>query len=146
MKDANNIKILPLEQKYLAQIEKWPSRHFAANTLLKKPVEPSGHQPGNYGWVSVGDDEVLAIVTLKLNKEHVGYINCIVKPGNKRQGIGTKIFEYALSQPEAKDLVHLHASVDPGNIPARQVLREQGFTLVGNDPDGNLEFAKHTHY
>ncbi len=142
----DEIKIVPLENKHLGQVEKWPSRHFAANTLLKRPVEPGEYQPGNYGWAALDGDEVLAIVTLKLNKEHVGYINCIVRPRNKRQGVGTKIFEHALAQPEAEDLIHLHASVDPGNIPARQVLSEQGFTLVGNDEDGNLEFAKHKHY
>lgn len=142
----DNIKIVALEQKHLAQVEKWPSRHSAANTLLKMPVEPGANKPEYTGWAAVDGDEVLAIVTLKLNKEHIGYINCIVRPGNARQGIGTKIFEYALDQPEVKDLVHLHAAVDTGNTAAQYVLREHGFTLVGNDQQGYLEYAKHTHY
>lgn len=140
------MKIVPLEQKHLAQVAKWPSRHFATNTLLKKPIEPNEHRQNNYGWAAVEDEEVLAISTLKLDKNHIGYINCIVKPGKEHHGIGTRIFEHAISQPEAKTLVHLHAAVDPGNILAQRILKEHDFTLVGNDESGYLEFAKHTHY
>lgn len=145
MKGTGNIRIVPLEQKHIAQVEKWPSRHSAVNTLLKTPLE-SNARPENFGWAALDGQEVVAIVTLKINKEHVGYINCIVKPANKRQGIGTMIFEHALNQPEIKKLVHLHAVIDSGNISARQILAEHNFTLIGNDAYGNLEFAKHTHY
>jgi predicted acetyltransferase len=137
--------IIPLEHQHLVQVEKWPSRHAAMSTLLKMPVTPDKKQPDSYGWAVLHDEEVLAIATVKLNKEHVGYLNCIVKPGNKRQGIGTKIVEYTLEQPQVKNLVHLHAVVDQGNIAARNILSEQGFTMVGNNPDGYLEFARHKH-
>jgi RimJ/RimL family protein N-acetyltransferase len=44
------------------------------------------------------------------------------------------------------ELIHLHAAIDPGNSAARQVLKEHGFTVVGNDDQGYLEYAKHKHY
>lgn len=142
----DNISIVPLENRHMAQIEKWPSRHAAANTLFKTSVEPDAQRQDHTGWAAVKGEEVLAIVTLRLNKEHVGYINCMVKSGNARMGVGTKIFEHALNQPEIKELVHLHAAVDSGNAGAQHVLRGHGFTLVGNDQQGYLEYAKHTHY
>lgn len=142
----DEISIVPLDHRHLAQAGKWPSRHFAANTLLKNPVETAGNTPGNFGWAAVKDGEVLAISTVKLNKERVGYINCIVKPGRQHAGIGSKIFEYTLSQPQVDELIHLHAAIDPGNTAARQVLKEHGFTMIGNDEQGYLEYAKHKHY
>ena len=142
----SEITIVPLDHRHIAQVQKWPSRHFAANTLLKNPVESTGHTPDNFGWAAIRDDEVLAISTVKLNKEHVGYINCIVKPGRQHAGVGTKIFEYTLDQPQVMELIHLHAAIDPGNTAARQVLREHGFTMIGNDHQGYLEYAKHKHY
>lgn len=143
MEDA---KIVLLTHKHIAQVEKWPSQYAAANTLLKTPMETGGQRPNSYGWAVVRGEEVLAIATVKLNKEHVGYLNCIVKPANKHKGIGTFLVEYVLRQPVIDGLAHLHAVVDTGNTSARQILKEQGFTLIGNNEEGYLEYAKHKHY
>ncbi len=146
MKNVEGAEIVSLEHKHLAQVEKWPSRHAAANTLLKQPAESPARHPDYYGWAIVHDEEVLAIATIKINKERVGYINCIVNPGNKRQGIGTMLMDYVLEHSPAQDLVHLHAVIDPGNTAARQVLKKYDFTMIGNDANGYLEYAKHKHY
>lgn len=146
VQDIEDVSIISLENKHLAQVARWPSRHFAANTLLKSSIESGSSSPDSYGWALLHRDEVLAIATITLNKEHVGYLNCIVKPGHKGKGAGTAIVEHALKSPEAKQLVHLHATIEPSNTVARRVLKEQGFTLVGNDSKGYLEYAKHTHY
>jgi L-amino acid N-acyltransferase YncA len=113
---------------------------------LKNPVATAGRSPDNFGWAAIMDDEVIAIATVTLSREHVGYLNCIVKPGRKHAGVGTDIFEYTLRQPRVKELIHLHAAIDPSNTAARQVLKEHGFTVVGNDDQGYLEYAKHKHY
>ncbi len=146
MKNVKGAEIVLLEHKHLAQVEKWPSRHATVNTLLKQPTESPARHPDYHGWALVRDKEVLAIATIKINKEHVGYINCIVNPGNKRQGIGTMLIGYVLEQPPAQDLVHLHAVIDSDNTAARQVLKKYGFTMIGNDANGYLEYAKHKHY
>lgn len=141
----DDIEIVELEHKYLVQVENWPSRHSATDTLLKLPAETTG-QPGNYGWAVLHDDEVLAVATVKLNKERVGYLNCIVKPASKRKGVGTLLVEYVLNQPPVNNLTKLHAVIEPANTAARQVLKEQGFTMIGNDSNGYLEYAKHKHF
>ena len=95
------------------------------------------------GWAVLQDNEVLAIATVKLNKEHVGYLECMVKPSARRQGIGSQLVEHVLRQPSVETLVHLHAVVDRGNIAAQKTLDEQGFTRTGYADDGRIEFARH---
>jgi ribosomal protein S18 acetylase RimI-like enzyme len=143
---ADDIEIMPASDQQLSQVEAWTVRDDAAKTLLKTPRDPSsGLGRSSWHWVALRGDEVVAVSTMKLNKEHVGYINCIVKPGNQRQGIGSRLFEYALTRPEVKDLIHLHATVEASNAAARKVLNSYGFSRVGYDSDGRIEFARHTH-
>lgn len=142
---ADDIEIMPASDQQLSQVEAWTVRDDAAKTLLKTPRDPSaGLGRSSWRWVALRGDEVVAVSTVELNKEHVGYINCIVKPGNQRQGIGSRLFEYALTQPEVKDLIHLHATVEPSNVAARKVLNSYGFSRVGYDDHGRIEFARHT--
>ncbi|HET7673621.1 MAG TPA: GNAT family N-acetyltransferase [Candidatus Saccharimonadales bacterium] len=146
MSDTDEFSIIPLEHKHTAQIERWPSRHSAASALLKTPVITAGPSPDNYGWVAVNGDEVLAVATVRLNQERVGYLNCIVKPSSKRKGLTNSLIAHILNQAPVKDIVHLHAAVEPANTAARQALKEHGFTMVGNDQNGYLEYARHKHY
>lgn len=141
---TDDLIMVPAEGRHLSQIEAWTARNDAVKTLLKTPRDPSA-RPGqsSWHWVALIGEEVVAIATVELNKEHVGYINCIVKPGRQRQGIGSRLFEYALSRPEVRDLIHLHAAVDPSNIAARKVLNKSGFSRVGYDSNGRIEFARH---
>ncbi len=142
---ADDISIVPAKQEQLSQVEAWAARNDAAKTLLKTPRNPStGAARSSWHWAALRDDEVVATATVELNEEHVGYINCIVKPGEQRQGIGSRLFEYALNQPEVKDLIHLHAVVEPSNAAARKVLNNYGFSRVGYDSDGRIEFARHS--
>jgi ribosomal protein S18 acetylase RimI-like enzyme len=139
-----DIVIAPAKPKQLSQIEAWAVRNDAVKTLLKTPRDPStGQAQSSWNWVASRGDEVVAIASVQLNQNHVGYINCIVKPGHQRQGIGSRLFEYVLARPEVKELVHLHAAVDPSNAPARKVLNANGFSRVGYDADGRIEFARH---
>ena len=129
--------------EHLSQVERWASRNAAIATLLKLPATSPDALSDVHTWVALDGEEVIAIVTVWLNKEHVGYINCIVKPALKRQGIGTQIMEYALRQPFVADLVHLHATIDPANTPALVVLDSLGFTRTGYDKNGYVELARH---
>jgi ribosomal protein S18 acetylase RimI-like enzyme len=145
---ADDIKIIPAGRQQLSQVEAWSARNDAVKTLLKTPRDPStGLSSSSWHWAALLKDEVVAVATVELNKEHVGYISCIVKPGYQRRGIGSHLFEYALSQPEVKDLMHLHAVVEPANVAARKVLNSHGFSRVGYDDAGRIEFARHhTHH
>jgi predicted acetyltransferase len=136
-----DISIVPIEPNHLAQVGNWAPREVA-KTLLKLPKAPAV-TPGSFGWAAVRDQKVLAIVTIRFNKEHVAYMNCVVKPGESGHGIGTQIVEYALKQPSVENLVHLHALVDRDKIAAQKILEAQEFSRVGYGEDGKLEFARH---
>jgi L-amino acid N-acyltransferase YncA len=138
-----DIDIVPIKTEHLAQVETWASAHSATKTLLKLPRAPIAAGPGSYGWAAVRDQKVLAIASVQLNKEHVGYLNCVVKPTEARQGIGTQMIDYVLKQPSVDNLVHLHALVDQDNAAARKILEQQGFSRVGYGADNRIEFARH---
>jgi RimJ/RimL family protein N-acetyltransferase len=138
-----DINIVPLEADHLAQVGNWAPRDVA-KTLLKLPGAPFT-APDSFGWAAIRDQKVLAIATIQFNKEHVAYLNCMVKPTEGGHGVGTQIIEYTLEQPAVKELVHLHALVDQDNTAAQKILETQGFSRVGYGPDTKLEFARHKH-
>jgi N-acetylglutamate synthase-like GNAT family acetyltransferase len=139
-----DVSIVPLEQEHLAQVGNWTSRDVT-KTLLKLPGVSVGSTPDSFGWAAVRNQEVLALATVQLNKEHVGYLNCVVKPTETRHGVGTQIIDYVLKQSVIEDLVHLHALIDQDNTAARKILEAQGFTWVGYGSDNRLEFARHKY-
>ena len=140
-----DISIMPLEPAHLTQVGNWAT-HDAAKTLLKIPGAPAVSATSNsHGWAAVRNQEVLAIATVELNKERVGYLSCTVKPTEARQGIGTQLIDYVLKQPAIEGLVHLHALVDQNNSGAQKILETQGFSRVGYGVDNRLEFARHKH-
>jgi len=142
---TDDIVIIEAKPEHLSQVETWTARNDAVKTLLKKPKDPSAETPLGWHWAALSDGEVVSVASIELNKEHVGYLNCIVKPDHARQGIGSRIIEYVLAQPQVKNLVHLHSVIDPSNTAARKILNQNGFSRVGYDADGNIEFARHTH-
>lgn len=138
-----DLVITTLKPEHTVQVEHWISHNAAVKTLLKLPGATHEATSNAHGWVALDGGEAVAIVTVKLNKEHVGYINCVVKHTAKRQGIGTQIMRYALEQPFVKDLIHLHAVIDPANTPALKVLESLGFSRTGYDANGYVELARH---
>jgi ribosomal protein S18 acetylase RimI-like enzyme len=140
-----DIDIVPLQAAHLAQAGHWAERNTAIRTLLKLPRDSLRAGSGAQGWSALSGDETVAIAIVTLNPEHVGYLDCIVKPGAGRQGIGTQLMEYVLSQPFVKELIHLHAIIDPANTPAFKVLEGFGFTRTGYNQNGYVELARHSH-
>lgn len=140
-----DIVIEPATEQQLSSMESWAVHNDSAKVLFKSSRTPSvGAGKASWHWAALSGDEVVAIATLELTKEHVGYITCVVKPGRTRQGIGSRLFEFTLARPEAKELSHLHAAVDQLNTPAQKILERHGFSRVGFDSDGRIEFARHS--
>ncbi len=139
----HDVTIVDLQPKHLAQVESWATSQNATKTLLKQPVTPLSPSSDMQGWAATQDNEVLAIATVKLNEEHVGYLECMVKPSARRQGIGSQLVEYVLHQPSVEILTHLHATVDRTNIAAQKTLDDKGFSRTGYSADGHIEFARH---
>lgn len=138
-----DISIVPIEPEHLAQVENWAPREVA-KTLLKLPKAPAV-TPDSFGWAAIREQKVLAIVTIRFNKERVAYMNCVVKPTEAGQGIGTQIIDYVLKQPEVENLAHLHALIDQDKIAGQKILESQGFSRAGYGPDAKLEFSRHKH-
>ena len=141
---STDIVIVPAEHRHLSRVETWAARNDAVKTLLKDPKSPSHGTPSGQHWAALLGDEVVAIAGIELDKHHVGYLSCTVKPGRQRLGIGSRVIEHVLSQPSVKSLVHLHSVVDQSNTAAQKILNNNGFTRVGYDGSGHLEFARHT--
>ena len=143
MADENNVKIVKLKPEHLIQTGGWSSGQNAAKTLFKLPgasVKPTSDM---HGWASLGPDgKVLAVAIVTLNKEHIGYLECMVKPSERRRGVGSDIVEYVLEQPEIKGLIHFRAAIDMDNIPAQKTLEEKGFFRRGYTADGRIEFSR----
>lgn len=142
---ANDIVIIEAKPEHLSQVETWSARNDAVKTLLKTPRDPSAAAPEGWYWAALRGTEVVSVASVELNKDRVGYLNCIVKPGHLRQGIASRMVEYVLAQPQVKNLVHLHAVIEPANTAARKILNQNGFSRVGYDADGRIEFARHAH-
>lgn len=138
-----DITIVDLQPEHLTQVETWASSQNAAKALLKLPGTSLAPTSDMQGWAVLHDNEVLAIATVKLNQEHVGYLECMVKPSARRQGIASKLVAHILRQPAIENLQHLHAAIDRNNIAAQKTLDEQGFTRTGYAADGRIEFARH---
>jgi RimJ/RimL family protein N-acetyltransferase len=138
-----DVTIVDLQPEHLAQVETWASGQNATKTLLKLPGTSLSPTSDMHGWTVLHDKVVLAVAIVNLNKEHVGYLECRVKPSAQRHGIGSELVAYVLRQPAIEALVHLHAVVDPSNIAAQKTLDENGFTRTGYAADGRIEFARH---
>jgi len=138
-----DITIVDLRPEHLAQVDRWASSQNATKSLLKLPGASLSPTSDMQGWAVLQANEVLAIATVKLNKEHVGYLECMVKPSARRQGLGSQLVEHVLHQPSVETLIHLHAAVDRTNIAAQKTLDDQGFSRTGYSADGRIEFARH---
>ena len=143
LKYMPDVTIVDLQPEHLTQAEAWATSQNASKTLFKLPGASLSPTSDTQGWAVLQDNEVLAIGIVKLNKEHIGYLECMVKPSARRQGIGSQLVEYILRQPSVETLMHLHAAVDRNNIAAQKTLDEQGFTRTGYTADGRIEFARH---
>ena len=81
-----DIVISELKAEHLADAEHWASHNSAVKTLLKLPGATHDTTSDTRSWVALDGSETVAIATVKLNKEHVGYINCIVKTDGRTPG------------------------------------------------------------
>lgn len=139
----DDLEIVELKHEHLAQTEGWASRQNPAKALFKLPGASISPTSDTQGWSAVSPSgKVLAIAIVRLNKEHVGYLECMVKPSERRHGVGSLIVEYVLGQPEVKNLIHFRAAIDLDNIPAQKTLEEKGFFRRGYTQDGRIEFSR----
>lgn len=138
-----DLKIVPLTQKHLAQLEGWSSSQNADDTLFKLPVPSLAPTSDTFGWAALDNKgKVMAVATVQLNKEHIGYLECRVRPTERRHGIGSQIVEYVLGQPRVEGLIHLRAAIDMSNVSAQKTLDEHGFYRRGYTSDGRIEFSR----
>lgn len=136
----DEVTIKPLRLEDLAQADGWP--RGSAQTLLKLPSQSvSG---GNLiGWAATSDNQVLGVCYVTFDQNQVGYLEVRVKPNQLRQGIGTSLTSYVVTQPQVEAINHLHALVELNNIAAQKILDQHKFSRIGYSPDGRIEYARH---
>lgn len=140
----DNLTIVPYAPTYGPRIEAWSSQS-AMNTLLKLPSAtiPSDLSSANHSWVALQGDDPIAIVTVNLDASHVGYLDVLVKPSERRKGVGGTLVEYVLAQPSVQEIHRLRALVELDNVGAQKILIKHGFTKTGYATTGQLEMERH---
>ena len=83
-------------------------------------------------WVAITDGELTGFVNVIFNdSERSGEIYMIaVDPTAQREGIATRLTEFALDEMRARglDLAIVATGGDPGHAPARRTYEKAGFT------------------
>lgn len=136
----DDLQIVIADAHHLRQVEAWADQD--ASKILLEQSGTTALQHGS-AWVVLVHGEPVAVATIQLDNEHVGYLDFGVKPNERRQGIGARLVAYVLQQPQVRVLHRLHALIEPQNTAAQKIVTRQGFSNVGYAPDGRLEFAKH---
>lgn len=138
----DSITVVPLSSEYRGQVEGWATAS-AVRTLLKSPEISLASDSNNQSWVAVVDGQAIGLGTISIDHKHVGYLDFMVKPSERRKGIGAALVNVILDSDFAKSLSHLNASVDHDNTAGQKILTRHGFSRIGINENGQLEFARH---
>jgi GNAT superfamily N-acetyltransferase len=91
-------------------------------------------------------DEPLGVLTLRPNSNETPGISLrlgiAVVDRFRRQGIGTKLMEYAIGYASDRQMIYLNLFVDPTNTAAISFYKQIGFTIIGNY-EGLFEMRKY---
>ena len=139
----DGLTFVPLTASYIAQIEDWltPDTEESVSML---PMAATGrlNEARSQGWVALHDNLPVAIATLNVGSQGVGHLNFLVKPSERRLGIGASLVSYVLDQPAVRAVRTLEAFVEFDNTAAQKILTRDGFSNIGYTPDGRLRFEK----
>ena len=140
----DGLTIVPLTENYASLAESWIAPD-AATVLLNLSVTSGkfSSDKQSLGWVALLGKEPVAIATLTVDRQRIGRLDFLVKPSERRQGIGAAIVTYVLEQPETQTVSKLEALVEFDNTAAQKILARQGFTSVGYSSDDRLRFERH---
>src|SRR5260221_62516 len=95
--------IVHMTIEYQRQIEGWATPN-AAMTLLKLPEVSMN--PESQAWVGLIDNLPIAVCSISQNDDGVSSLYFIVKPSERRSGIGAHIVTYVLNEVSVKNLSH----------------------------------------
>ena len=137
----DSLEIVPLEKHYADQIQTWANQS-ASKALLKQSGLNTNPEGVTSGWVTLRNQTPIAVATIHVDIQHIGYLEFMVKPSEQRQGVGAQLVEYVLQQPVVKTLSKLRVLVEHDNIAAQKILAQKDFSRIGYSAEGNLEFEK----
>jgi len=136
------VVIVPLTSLYQSKIEAWASDD-AGGALFKQSGTHLADGQDSRGWAAVIGSDPIGAVTISRDPSGVDFMYVIVKPSERRHGLGASLVKTALDDPETKKLTRLHAYVEPENTAAQKILIKRGFSQIGYGPDGQIEFELH---
>lgn len=87
--------------------------------------------PGALGAVLEADGELRGLILLRCAAEEAEVITLAVAPGARRQGLGQRLLERALTQAAADGAQRAFLEVAEDNLAARRLYAEAGFLVCG---------------
>src|SRR3990167_459665 len=108
------VAIVPITTEYQAQIEAWAGDD-AGSALFKQSNSQLLIGQDSHSWVAVRNNEPVGAATITPNANGLNFMYVIVKPSERRRGIGARLVDAVLEDPYAKSLTRLHSLVDPAN-------------------------------
>ena len=139
-----DIKLEVASEAALAEANRWASFDSATPRLFKTHEHGNTIVPkaGVQYWVAKLADRSVGFVSLSTDQQHHAQLDFIVRHDERRQGIGEKIVQKILVQPELKAVTRVIAAVKMGNTAGEKVLRANGFHHAGFDEQGDIKFEK----
>jgi len=132
--------VVRMDSTYQAAIEGWASPN-ALKTLLKLPETSFGNNDNS--WVALRKGMPVGLCSVNGDDNGVAYLDFIVKPSERRTGVGSAMIEKVLNDPVVNSITRMHAVVTQDNTGAQKLLEKNGFSRIGFSEDGRLEFERH---
>ena len=95
--------------------------------------------PSRHGWLTSDDIGPIGFIDLEI-LDGEAEITYSVSPSRRRQGLGRTTVAQIITLATNEGARQIHAAVEPTNTPSLAVLRASGFTELGKNEFGELEF------
>ena len=145
-----NLELKHFQREYYAEYASWftdpeLSRHLGPMDEIWLEAVLSQPESAGVTWAVFLGIELVAVVETVFDPERrlrAGIAAIAVKPGLRRQGIGTSVLDQILSMHKSKGIDQHVAYVSIHNSGGRHCLEKAGFVSVTTRPDeqGYIEF------
>lgn len=141
----DDISLEPASKADLAEAAHWAGLDSPGSLLFKTHGRAAAEQHGGaLRWAARQNNQLVGVVSMSVDEDRIGHLDMIVKPDERRQGIGTSMLEKTLLLPEVKETSWLRFTTKHGNVAAKGVLRENGFHERFVSEEGGLVFERRT--
>jgi RimJ/RimL family protein N-acetyltransferase len=90
---------------------------------------------GRFAYAAVSGDELVGLVDVECYADRRASMAIVVAPGLRRQGVGRKILDQVLEQPDLAHILEFFGGVEVGNIASQRLITAAGFLAMQDGPD-----------